>query len=245
MLGSKNNLTGSGNARLDVMQRLTSPGMIDWVDLDGSNHCASCRHFHQRHCMLFVQMMRSRLKNSRFLGPKLPHGQRACRRYEKAQGAGAHGHASKMGNDEMKVSERYPSAILKASDLEGGDLVVQVDNISLDVELGNSGKYVDLLRFTNDPLALSLGPTNARIIASLLGDDSDDWPGGWLSLFKDPTVKFGDTEVGGVRVRPRAPTEEEIAAAAPPTRQPGSKPATKPSDGKRPPSRTLDDEVPF
>ena len=30
MLGSSNQLTSTGNERLDRMQRLTSPGMIDW-----------------------------------------------------------------------------------------------------------------------------------------------------------------------------------------------------------------------
>src|SRR5262244_3757812 len=98
MLGN-NTLTSTGDDEWDRRQRLTSPGMVDWVDLDGSHHCASCRHFHQRHCMLFVQMMRSRLKNSEFLGPQLPRGQRACRKYEKAHDAGAHGRASQGDND--------------------------------------------------------------------------------------------------------------------------------------------------
>jgi len=247
VLGSKNNLTGSGNDRLDHMQRLTSPGMVDWVDLDGDRHCASCRHYHKHHCMLFAQVLRARLKNSRFLGPKLPRGQRACRRYEKAHDVGAFGHASTKGNEQMvSISEKYPqTGILRASDLEGGDLVVQISHIELDVELGNnSGKFVDLVRFTNSEQSLSLNPTNARTIASLHGDESDLWPSKWITLFKDPTVKFGEAEVGGVRVRPRVPTEEEVAAAAPPMRQPGSAPASKRSGDGRQTDR-LEDEMPF
>jgi hypothetical protein len=249
MLGSKNILTGSGNARLDTMQRLTSPGMVDWVDLDGDKHCASCRHYHKHHCMLFAQVMRSRLKNSRFLGPKLPRSQRACRRYEKAHDAGAFGRASTRETNDMKISEKYPAkGLLKAADVQGGDLVVQIDRVDENEELGDSGKkrFADLLRFTNDERSLELKPTNARAIAALHGDDTDLWPGKYIALFYDPTVKFGEETTGGVRVRPSVPTEEEIAAAAPPTRKPGSAPAKPPSgDGRRPSGPSLDDEIPF
>lgn len=185
MLGSKNILTDSGNARLDTMQRLTSPGMVDWVDLDGDKHCASGRHYHKHHCMLFAQVMRSRLKNSRFLGPKLPRSQRACRRYEKAlHGASASDHAPQGDKQMVSISEKYPqTGILRASDLEVGDLVVQVSYLELDIELGHgTGNFVDLLKFTNDDRALSLNQANARTIASLCGDESDLWPGQWVTL---------------------------------------------------------------
>ena len=43
---------------------------------------------------------------------------------------------------------------------------------------------------------------NAQTIAKLLGSESfDDWPGGKIVLYDDPTVVFAGKVVGGIRVR--------------------------------------------
>ena len=43
---------------------------------------------------------------------------------------------------------------------------------------------------------------NAQTIAKLLGSESfDDWPGGKVVLYDDPTVVFAGYLVGGIRVR--------------------------------------------
>jgi hypothetical protein len=248
VLGSSNLLTGSGNERLDNMQRATSPGMADWVDIDGSNHCASCRLFWKRHCQLYMSLMRSRLKNPKFLEPKLPHGQRACRKYEKAHGAGAFSRAPQGDSNIMvSVKDTYglPSKqLFKAADLQGRDLVLQIDGVEFGHPLGDSGKTVDILHFTNSEKALSLNSTNAHIIASLLGDETNKWPGGWIAIFHDPTVKFEDKVTGGIRVRPYAPKPEHGEM---PTKEPGSPmPVNRPlGDGKQAGRPSFNDEIPF
>jgi len=231
MLGSSNQLTSTGNERLDRMQRLTSPGMIDWVDLHGDGHCAGCRHYARRHCMLFVRLMRARLKNSNFLGPKLPHGQRACRKYEasprSASGAGKCA-SNKGDNDMASVSQRYGRrSFINAADVEHGDLTVQISHVDLDQEI--NGKMKDIVRFENSEQSLVLNQANAITIASLYGDDTDGWRGKWITLFYDASVRYedketGETRTGGLRVRPYV---------------------TKLGDGPKPGKAALDDEIPW
>jgi len=192
-------LTSSGNERQDQLQRATSPGMIDWVDLAGEHHCRSCAHFHKAHCQLFVKLMRARLNSSTFLGPKLPPGQRACRRYEKAH---------QQGRDNMtNMLDRYPrkgATFLKASDLGNTDLVVQIERIEFDQNIGSS-KTGDLVHFNGEDFCLVLNGTTVRQIAALHGGESNLWSGKWLALFNDITVEY-EGHRGGVRVRPYVPT---------------------------------------
>lgn len=147
----------------------------------------------------------------------------------------------------VSVSGKYASPskqLFKAADLQGGDLVLQLDYVEFDHQLGSSGEYVDFVHFTNDEHVLSLNATNAHAIAALHGDETDEWPSGWIAIFHDPTVKFEDRVTGGVRVRPYVPKPED---GKPPTKQPGSgRPATKqPGDGKQPSRSAFDDEIPF
>jgi hypothetical protein len=86
MLGSKNKLTSSGDMRQDRAQALSSPGMADWVDLDGNKHCASCRYFFKKQCGLYAAIMRQTHKG-KVRSPELSPGQRACRKYEPRDGA--------------------------------------------------------------------------------------------------------------------------------------------------------------
>lgn len=43
-------------------------------------------------------------------------------------------------------------------------------------------------------------PTVVRLIMAAWGDESDDWIGKRVTLYRDTTVKFGPNEVGGVRL---------------------------------------------
>jgi len=94
----------------------------------------------------------------------------------------------------------------------------------------SNGKYGDVVSFHNDGRKLVLNQTTARQIAALLGDDTDQWPNGWIALFCDETVKFGDEIRPGVRVRPTVP---HAASNGPvPVKKPPEKPA-------------FDDDIPF
>jgi len=69
---------------------------------------------------------------------------------------------------------------------------------------------------------------NSQTIAKILDSESfDDWPGGKIVLYDDPTVMFGQQMVGGIRVRT-------------PRKRPAEKPATQPESKVE-----FDDEIPF
>ena len=56
--------------------------------------------------------------------------------------------------------------------------------------------------FRNSKKGHVLNWINAQTIAKLLGSESfDDWPGGKVVLYDDPTVPIAGKVVGGIRVR--------------------------------------------
>ncbi len=68
---------------------------------------------------------------------------------------------------------------------------------------------------------------NSQTIAKILGSESfDDWPGGKIVLYNDPTVMFGQQMVGGIRVRA-------------PRKRPAARPAPQPEPEE------FDDEIPY
>lgn len=49
---------------------------------------------------------------------------------------------------------------------------------------------------------LVLNWTNAQLIANFLGSrNMDDWPGGQVTLYDDPTISFAGKVTGGIRVK--------------------------------------------
>jgi hypothetical protein len=243
MLGSKNRLTGSGNAELDRRQKLTSAGMADWVDLTSDKHCASCRWFARRRCWLFIQQMHARGEKRNFRGPQLPIGQRACRRYEKAprDGSGENdpSAASKGGFPMPSFSERYPrtgGTFLTAEALRNKpDLVAEISEVEIDAKIGN--RYRDLVRFRANDYCLVLNQPIGYAIAALHGDRTEDWVGKFIACFCDETVEFeddqGQAHKGGVRVRPFVP---KVDGSAKPT-------AVTTAQPKKP--DPFDDAMPF
>jgi hypothetical protein len=206
-----NTLSGSGDDRLDRAQRLTSPGMATWADIDNVRYCTGCAHFWRRHCQLFVARMRKQVRDPDFLGPKLPRGQRACTKFTPNGARGGSLRApSARGDDAMaSISERFPATgNFRADDLKLGDLDLQIADVKLDVSISSSA-YGDVVTFGNDERRLIMNVTVARQIAALHGDETDDWPGKWVTLFYDSSVKFNDEIVGGIRVRPVVPNLPE------------------------------------
>ena len=129
----------------------------------------------------------------------------------------------------VSMSERYPKkGFIKADDVQGGDLILQIATVSLGERIG-SGKSGDVVRFGNDGRALILNYTNAHAIAALHGDDDRDWPSKWIALYLDPDVEYDGKREGGVRVRNFVP-------------QPGNG-SVQPQLQST--SKVMDDEIPF
>ena len=59
-----------------------------------------------------------------------------------------------------------------------------------------------VLFFAEREKGMVLNPTNGQIIAGFLGkDNTDDWTGAKIVLYRDPNIAFGGKLVGGIRCR--------------------------------------------
>jgi hypothetical protein len=226
VLGSRNRLTSSGDATIDRRQALTSPGMIDWVNLDGDKHCTSCAHHVKKHCWLYVLEMRRRGAKQNFWGPALPHGQRACPRWQKPDdepGGVKRSSDHHRSNSMVSFAERYPrqgGTFLKADHLRGKpDLVAVIKSIDLNAQISNT-KTGDVVRFEGTDFCLVLNHTTGTTIASLYGDQIENWEGNSIAMFCDESVLYEGNQ-GGVRVRPFRPEmgngSQPPASRKPPT----------------------------
>jgi len=111
-------------------------------------------------------------------------------------------------------NDRYPkSGYFTAADLLGQpDLLVQIDQVAFDVEIGE--KIRDVVEFQNDGRSLVLNRACGSVIAMLYGDVIEDWSGKWIWLFADETVKFNNEVKPGIRVRPTNPNVDGGAQSA-------------------------------
>lgn len=97
----------------------------------------------------------------------------------------------------MRVSEAFPSNYIKAGDLQGGSPRVVINHVKLE-DIGDDRKPV--VYFKGKEKGLVLNKTNANNIATLFGDDMDDWSGKEIVLFP-AMVDFQGRTVEAIRVR--------------------------------------------
>ena len=103
----------------------------------------------------------------------------------------------------MKISKLKKSSFLTKDDVEPEIIVTVREVVEEDVAMDGSAPEVKgILYFAELEKGLVLNWTNAQIIAKALGsDDTDDWPGGKIILWHDPSVAFRGELVGGIRAR--------------------------------------------
>ena len=104
----------------------------------------------------------------------------------------------------MKISELFPSRYLKAADLDG-DEVFTAESLNQE-ELGDDTKPV--LYFEEMEKGLVLNRTNANTIASLYGQDTEDWVGKRITLFATE-VDFRGQQALAIRVRMLPPKKRK------------------------------------
>ncbi len=101
------------------------------------------------------------------------------------------------------LSDMYPSRWLTSKDLDGEDKTVTISRIE-EAQIGGEDKWVLYFKRTETDKGLVLNQTNAKSIAKIHGDDSDEWIGKQIVLF--PTeVQFKGDMVEAIRVRSKAP----------------------------------------
>ena len=125
----------------------------------------------------------------------------------------------------MNINDMYPSAFLKASDLQGRAIKVKIKDCSFQT-MGDETKPV--LSFHGKDKEMVLNKTNSMALASAFGPETESWKGKEIELFS-MKVQFQGQLVDGLRVRPIAPAND---VQAPPA-------------AKAPASEPLNDDIPF
>ncbi len=105
----------------------------------------------------------------------------------------------------MQIDDIMPATgkYLKAADLRGQSVTVNIQNVAVETMRDNSQKPV--VYFTGKEKGMTLNVTNKNAIVALYGQETDNWIGKPLILFSMMVDYQGQT-VNGVRVRaPDAP----------------------------------------
>lgn len=124
----------------------------------------------------------------------------------------------------MKMSNLFPSKWLQASDLNGKDWPLTVQDVQIE-SVGNPPEPRPAVYFHGTEKALILNKTNTNSIVKMYGDDSEYWAGRQITLFPTQT-DFGGKTVPCIRVRLELPS-------------------TKAPPQDRDLNDDLDDEIPF
>ncbi len=68
---------------------------------------------------------------------------------------------------------------------------------------GGQGEVKWVLSFTEVPgFPMVLGAkTNRKMLMAKLGDNSAEWKGKKITIYRDPDVRFGPKVVGGIRIK--------------------------------------------
>ena len=96
------------------------------------------------------------------------------------------------------INELFPGRYFKAETLAGKARVLRIAAVERDKLSDGSVKPV--VKFEDEPMKLVLNRTNANAIATLYGNNTDNWMGKLIELYPTRT-QFGSNMVDAVRVR--------------------------------------------
>ena len=116
----------------------------------------------------------------------------------------------------MQLSEAYPSNYLKASDLQGRDVVATIESVTLE-EIGQGADKEKklIIGFKGKEKKLVCNKTNAGTIGQLYGDETDDWIGKQVILTARDVEYQGKTTLA-IRVSLKKPAQASGKPAAAP-----------------------------
>jgi hypothetical protein len=105
----------------------------------------------------------------------------------------------------MKVSELF-TGFLEAEDLpEGRDIEVVIEEVRRAgaKDLGRDGRPIDkpIVRLAKVKKEWVLNKTNARAIRRLYGNETDNWHGKPVTIYRTTCSAFGDPQTPCIRVR--------------------------------------------
>lgn len=130
----------------------------------------------------------------------------------------------------MKLNEAFPSNFLKADDLQGKNITVEISEVTFEeIGQGRDKESKIIVAFKGKDKKLICNKTNANTIAKLTGsDDTDDWVGHRIILTARE-VDYQGTPMLAIRVSLTKPASAQAAAAAK-TPEPAEQDGADPDD---------------
>ena len=104
---------------------------------------------------------------------------------------------------EMKLTEMYPSNLLKAADVTdaGGEMLMKIASVEMkEFDQDGGGKETKPVMVFTDDKRMVLNKTNANNLASMFGNDTDLWIGKEVTLISQD-VSFADKIVPAIRFK--------------------------------------------
>lgn len=120
---------------------------------------------------------------------------------------------------------------LNADDLISGPITVQVTNVTV-----VDGDQPVSVSITGGHQPWKPCKTMRRVLVHGWGADAAAWIGRWLTLYRDPVVRFGSDQVGGIRVSAMSDIPRRIEVSLSATK---GKKAKHTIDVLKPPSSTM------
>ena len=119
------------------------------------------------------------------------------------------------------INEFFPGRYFKAETLAGKARVLTIGAVERDKL--SDGSVKPAVKFEDEPMKLILNRTNANAIATLYGDNTDNWIGKLIELYPTRT-QLGSSMVDAVRVRApgRRPPTDRLPSDRPPLDLPPS-----------------------
>lgn len=115
----------------------------------------------------------------------------------------------------MKISKVFPSKYVAAADLNGKTVPLTIARVTMEEMITHDNKKVNkpVVWFEKATKGLVLNLTNAKIIATLYGDETDDWTGERISIYPTRVKAFGVMQ-DAIRVREEVPAQPKPTAQA-------------------------------
>lgn len=114
------------------------------------------------------------------------------------------------------INDAFPSDFLKVEDLQGKNVTVRIQSATIE-EIGK-GRDKDrkiVISLVGKKKKFVCNKTNAKVIAGLYGQETDDWAGQWITL-TPREVEFQGDMVMAIRVSLQKPVPPVSAAPVPP-----------------------------
>ena len=107
---------------------------------------------------------------------------------------------------------------INADDLIGGPIVAQIVAVKVAERKVAKGEQPVSLGLSGGHMAFRPCKTMLRVLVAAWGPDASQWQGRWLRLYRDPSIRFGGDQVGGVRISAMSDIAEPLSLALTATR---------------------------